>query len=154
MNHCPIYAAVGGHAYGWVVPGPIGAALNPGLIGVEEAGHLPNASTFCGKCESVCPMKIPLPKIMHHWRTRQYERKLTPANQRWGLAFWAWFAKRPALYHFGARTAIGLLGRLGAKRGRFAKLPLAGGWTDFRDMPAPEGRTFRQAWAERDKRAA
>jgi L-lactate dehydrogenase complex protein LldF len=154
MNHCPIYAAVGGHAYGWVVPGPIGAALNPGLIGVEEAGHLPNASTFCGKCESVCPMKIPLPKIMHHWRTRQYERKLTPVNQRWGLAFWAWFAKRPALYHLGARTAMGVLGRLGAKRGRFARLPLAGGWTDFRDMPAPEGRTFRQAWAARDKRAA
>ena len=59
MNHCPIYAAVGGHAYGWVVPGPIGAALNPGLIGVEEAGHLPNASTFCGKMRERLPDEDP-----------------------------------------------------------------------------------------------
>src|ERR1700757_3284909 len=60
MNHCPVYSAVGGHAYGWVYPGPMGAVLTPGLIGVEEAGHLPNASTFCGRCESVCPVRIPL----------------------------------------------------------------------------------------------
>ena len=54
MNHCPVYSAVGGHAYGWVYPGPMGAVLTPTLVGVEEAGHLPNASTFCGRCESVC----------------------------------------------------------------------------------------------------
>ena len=60
MNHCPVYHAVGGHAYGWVYPGPMGAVLTPSLIGVEKAGHLPNASTFCGRCESVCPMRIPL----------------------------------------------------------------------------------------------
>ena len=62
INHCPVYAAVGGHAYGWVYPGPMGAVLTPALVGVEEAGHLPNASTFCGRCESVCPVKIPLPE--------------------------------------------------------------------------------------------
>ena len=62
LNHCPVYAAVGGHAYGWVYPGPMGAVLTPALVGLHEAGHLPNASTFCGKCESVCPVKIPLPK--------------------------------------------------------------------------------------------
>ena len=62
MNHCPVYGAVGGHAYGWVYPGPMGSVLTPALIGVDQAGHLPNASTFCGKCESVCPVKIPLPK--------------------------------------------------------------------------------------------
>ncbi len=59
MNHCPVYHAVGGHAYGWVYPGPMGAVLTPSLIGVDKAGHLPNASTFCGRCESVCPMKHP-----------------------------------------------------------------------------------------------
>ena len=59
MNHCPVYNAVGGHAYGWVYPGPIGAVLTPALIGVKEGGNLPNASTFCGRCEAVCPMKIP-----------------------------------------------------------------------------------------------
>ncbi len=59
MNHCPVYGAVGGHAYGWVYPGPMGAVLTPSLIGIDQAGHLPNASTFCGKCESVCPVKHP-----------------------------------------------------------------------------------------------
>ena len=61
MNHCPVYHAVGGHAYGWVYPGPMGAVLTPTLIGVDKAGHLPNASTFCGRCESVCPVSIPCP---------------------------------------------------------------------------------------------
>ena len=60
MNHCPVYQAVGGHAYGWVYPGPMGAVLTPSLIGVEKGGQLPNASTFCGRCEAVCPMMIPL----------------------------------------------------------------------------------------------
>ncbi|MEE8271113.1 MAG: lactate utilization protein B [Alphaproteobacteria bacterium] len=149
MNHCPIYSAVGGHAYGWVIPGPIGAALNPGLIGVEEAGHLPNASTFCGKCESVCPMRIPLPKIMRHWREREHAAKLSPAPFRYGLGLWAWAAKRPAVYRLGARLTAALLGRLGRRAGRFRWLPLAGGWTDWRDLPAPEGATFQRLWSKR-----
>src|SRR3954453_9377728 len=78
MNHCPVYGVVGGHAYGWVYPGPMGAVLTPSLIGVDKSGHLPNASTFCGRFESVCPMRIPLPKMMRHWRERQFERHLTP----------------------------------------------------------------------------
>src|SRR5262244_1737694 len=68
MNHCPVYAAVGGHAYGWVYSGPMGAVLTPSLVGVAEAGQLPNASTFCGQCESVCPVKIPLPKMILFWQ--------------------------------------------------------------------------------------
>jgi L-lactate dehydrogenase complex protein LldF len=149
MNHCPVYAAVGGHAYGWVYPGPMGSVLTPALTGVEAAGHLPNASTFCGRCESVCPMRIPLPRMMRHWREKEYEAKLSPAAYRWGLGVWAWFARRPALYHAGTRIAATLLGRFGRSRGRFSSLPLAGGWTGGRDMPAPEGKTFQQLWAER-----
>ncbi|MGE0717052.1 MAG: LutB/LldF family L-lactate oxidation iron-sulfur protein [Alphaproteobacteria bacterium] len=152
LNHCPVYNSVGGHAYGWVYPGPMGSVLTPGLIGVEEAGHLPNASTFCGRCESVCPMKIPLPGMMRHWRERQVVRGLAPAAQRWGLGLWAWLAARPALYGLAARLGAGLLGRFGRRRGRFASLPLAGGWTGVRDMPAPEGRTFRDLWAEKQRR--
>ena len=91
MNHCPVYGAVGGHAYGWVYPGPMGSVLTPSLIGVDQAGHLPNASTFCGKCESVCPVKIPLPKLMRHWREREFERHLTPPVVRTNLALWALF---------------------------------------------------------------
>jgi L-lactate dehydrogenase complex protein LldF len=151
MNHCPVYATVGGHAYGWVYPGPMGAVLTPGLIGVDAAGHLPNASTFCGRCESVCPMKIPLPRMMRHWREREFEKKLSPATYRAGLAFWAYFAQRPALYRAATAIVTRVLGYVGRKRGRFRSLPLAAGWTQGRDMPAPEGRTFQSLWAERRK---
>ena len=149
MNHCPVYGAVGGHAYGWVYPGPMGAVLTPSLIGVDNAKHLPNASTFCGKCESVCPMRIPLPKMMRHYRARGYEKKLDPAAARWGLGFWAFFAKRPALYHRATRLAARLLGLIGRREGSFFNLPFAGGWTATREMPAPQGRTFQQMWASR-----
>jgi len=146
MNHCPVYHAVGGHAYGWVYPGPMGAVLTPSLIGVDKAGHLPNASTFCGRCESVCPVKIPLPKLMRHWREREFERHLSPAALRSGLKVWAFFAKRPALYKLAARLGMGALGLLGRRRGRFRWLPLAGSWTKYRDFPAPQGETFQARW--------
>ncbi len=148
MNHCPVYGAVGGHAYGWVYPGPMGAVLTPSLIGVEKAGHLPNASTFCGKCESVCPVRIPLPKLMRHWREREFERHLTPGAMRRGLAFWGFFARRPGLYRLATRVAAFGLGLLGRRKGRFGRLPLAGGWTEGRDMPAPEGETFFARYAK------
>jgi L-lactate dehydrogenase complex protein LldF len=154
MNHCPVYGAIGGHAYGWVYPGPMGSVLTPSLIGVDKAGHLPNATTFCGKCESVCPVKIPLPKMMRHWREREFERHLTPAVVRTNLRFWAWFAQRPELYRLATRAAMAALGLAGRRRGRFASLPLARGWTVGRDLPAPEGETFfaRYARAQRDRR--
>ncbi len=148
MNHCPVYGAVGGHAYGWVYPGPMGAVLTPSLIGIDQAGHLPNASTFCGKCESVCPVKIPLPSLMRHWREREFERHLTPAAVRSNLRLWAFVARRPALYRLATRAAAATLGWLGRKRGRFAWMPLAGGWTRGRDLPAPEGDTFFARYAK------
>ncbi|MDQ4135260.1 MAG: LutB/LldF family L-lactate oxidation iron-sulfur protein [Pseudomonadota bacterium] len=155
MNHCPVYQAVGGHAYGWVYPGPMGAVLTPSLIGVDKAGHLPNASTFCGKCESVCPVKIPLPKLMRHWREREFERHLTPATIRSSLKLWGFFAKRPALYRFATRAAMGALALAGRERGRFTWLPFTRGWTKNRDFPAPQGPTFQQRWAkERGRRRA
>ena len=146
MNHCPVYHAVGGHAYGWVYPGPMGAVLTPSLIGVAEGGQLPNASTFCGRCEQVCPMRIPLPKMMRHWREREFERHLSPGTVRSGLAFWAFFAKRPALYRFTTNLAMRALNLAGRARGRFSWLPLAGGWTRYRDMTAPQGPTFQSQW--------
>ncbi|WP_457091211.1 LutB/LldF family L-lactate oxidation iron-sulfur protein [Microvirga sp. P5_D2] len=151
MNHCPVYHAVGGHAYGWVYPGPMGAVLTPSLIGVDKAGHLPNASTFCGRCESVCPVRIPLPKLMRHWREREFERHLTPATVRSGLSLWGFFAKRPALYRFATRAAMATLGFAGHQRGRFAWLPLAKGWTKYRDFPAPQGETFQARWQRERK---
>lgn len=151
MNHCPVYQAVGGHAYGWVYPGPMGAVLTPSLIGVEEGGMLPHASTFCGRCESVCPMRIPLPKMMRHWREREFEKRLVPGSVRYGLGFWSFFVKRPGLYRFATRIAMKLLQLAGGKKRRFRKLPLASGWTDHRDFPAPEGKTFMAAWAAAER---
>jgi L-lactate dehydrogenase complex protein LldF len=153
MNHCPVYHAIGGHAYGWVYPGPMGAVLTPTLIGVDKAGHLPNASTFCGRCESVCPMRIPLPKMMRSWREREFERHLSPAPVRWGLGGWAFLATRPTLYRLATRAASAALRFAGRGKGRVARLPLAGGWTDHRDLPAPEGGTFMSEWNRR-RRAA
>ncbi|MET0314281.1 MAG: LutB/LldF family L-lactate oxidation iron-sulfur protein, partial [Hansschlegelia sp.] len=146
MNHCPVYHAVGGHAYGWVYPGPMGAVLSPSLIGVDKAGHLPNASTFCGRCESVCPVRIPLPKLMRHWREREFERHLQPAAIRSGMAVWAFFATRPALYRLATRIGMASLALLGRSRGSFGWLPLAGGWVKHRDFPTPQGDTFQARW--------
>jgi L-lactate dehydrogenase complex protein LldF len=149
LNHCPVYQAVGGHAYGWVYPGPIGAVVTPALIGIEKAHHLPNASTFCGRCEEVCPMRIPLPALMRHWREEEFERHLTPAAMRYGLKLWAFAAKRPKLYRFGARLAAHMLGTLSRGKGRLSSVPLAGGWTRHRDLPAPQGKSFQDLWQER-----
>jgi L-lactate dehydrogenase complex protein LldF len=149
MNHCPVYHAVGGHAYGWVYPGPMGAVLTPTLIGVDKGGHLPNASTFCGRCESVCPVRIPLPKLMRHWREREFERHLSPATVRAGLKLWAFFARRPALYRLSTGLAMKALNLIGRRKGRFKALPGAGGWTRHRDFPAPQGATFQAQWKKR-----
>jgi L-lactate dehydrogenase complex protein LldF len=151
MNHCPVYHAVGGHAYGWVYPGPMGAVLTPSLIGVDKAGHLPNASTFCGRCESVCPVRIPLPKLMRHWREREFERHLTPATIRSGLRIWGFFARRPTLYRLATRVGMGALALVGRTKGRFQWLPFAKGWTKNRDFPAPQGDTFQARWARERK---
>ena len=146
LNHCPVYQAIGGHAYGWVYPGPMGSVLTPSLIGVDKAGQLPNASTFCGRCEEVCPMKIPLPRMMRHWREREFERHLSPAAARWGLGFWTFLAARPRLYRLVARMGARALRYWAGSKGRAASLPLASGWTRHRDFPAPEGDTFMDLW--------
>ncbi|MEN8198380.1 MAG: 4Fe-4S dicluster domain-containing protein, partial [Pseudomonadota bacterium] len=148
LNHCPVYQAVGGHAYGWVYPGPMGSVLTPNLIGIDKAGHLPNASTFCGRCEAVCPMRIPLPKMMRHWRERQFEQGLVPKPARRGLALWAFAARRPMLYRLFARIASRVLRLMGGRKGRIRHLPFAAGWTNYRDFPAPQGKSFMQRWKE------
>ncbi len=149
MNHCPVYGQVGGQAYGSVYPGPMGAVLTPSLAGIEVAGHLPNASTFCGACEAVCPVRIPLPKLMRHWREREFEAGLAPSASRFGLALWGFAARRPWLYRLLSRAAATLLARLGGRRGYLARLPLGRGWTAWRDLPAPAGVTFQAAYRRR-----
>jgi len=149
LNHCPVYKHVGGHAYGWVYPGPIGAAIDPGYLGLASARHLPNATSLCGRCAAVCPVKIPLPQIFRHWRAEAFRRQLTPLPERSGVRLFAWVAARPRLYRMVTRLASWWLRVLARGRGRLARLPFAGGWTQSRDLPAPTGPTFFDQWKER-----
>jgi L-lactate dehydrogenase complex protein LldF len=151
MNHCPVYNAIGGHAYGSVYAGPIGAVLTPALLGIGESNDLPNASSFCGRCEEVCPVKIPLPGLMRRWREAAFSGGEMRPGARFLLGAWAYAAKRPRLYHMLARFAAAMLGAAGRSRGAFGWLPLGRGWTRTRDFPAPQGRTFQQLWAERQR---
>ncbi len=147
MNHCPVYQNVGGHAYGWVYPGPMGSVLTPTYVGIENAGDLPNAATFCGECQVVCPVKIPLPDLMRKWRERQFDQKLRPFSERFAISVWGFFVQRPSLYAFAARVGARFAAMLGGKEKLIHSLPGIDGWTDGRDMPAPEGKTFRELYA-------
>jgi L-lactate dehydrogenase complex protein LldF len=142
MNHCPVFNAVGGHPYGFVYPGPMGAILTPAMTSLEQAGDLPNACTLNGRCQEVCPVNIPLPDMMRKLREQQWRRKLTPSSVRHGLGFWAFAAKRPWLYRLGTRLSVAALRWMAGARGKITSLPLAGGWTRHRDMTAPQNGTF------------
>jgi L-lactate dehydrogenase complex protein LldF len=149
LNHCPVYGVIGGHAYGTLYPGPMGAVLTPALYGIDQTRDLPNASSFCGRCEEVCPMAIPLPALMRTWRERDFDRGNPPLQQRLVLKLWAFAASRPRLYHALAGTLVPLLAWLAGGNGRFRQLPLAGAWTGTRDLPAPEGETFHALYRQR-----
>jgi len=149
MNHCPVYSAVGGHAYGWVYPGPMGSVLTPLMSGLEKSTPLPNASTFCGRCAEVCPMSIPLPKLLRQLRNEAHEQRLESFSTRIGFALWAGFARRPTLYRAFTRWALRILRLFSADGQRIRDLPFAGGWTDSRDLPRPTGGTFMQQWVKR-----
>ncbi|EIM97752.1 iron-sulfur cluster binding protein [Paraburkholderia hospita] len=147
MNHCPVYQKVGGHTYGWVYPGPMGSVLTPSYVGIEKALDLPQAATLCGECNSVCPVGIPLSDLLRKLRERQVERHLRPWQERYGLAIWGYLAMHPTAYRLFTRVAVRILEKMGGNRKSIAKLPLGGGWTNTREMPAPVGRTFRELYA-------
>jgi len=149
MNHCPVYQSVGGHAYGWVYPGPMGSILTPTYVGLENALDLPQASTLCNQCGVVCPVKIPLPDLMRKLREQQFQRGLRPWQERYGLAAWSWAAQHPALYAMASRFAVKILHWMGGAEKRIRRLPFGGGWTAGRDLPAPQGETFRDWHAQR-----
>jgi len=150
MNHCPVYQTIGGHAYGWVYPGPMGSILTPSYVGIENALDLPNASTLCNQCGVVCPVKIPLPELQRKLREKQVERRLRPWTERLALRLWAYAAAQPEIYSLGARLAARMLRRMGGSEGLIHRLPPgASGWTKGRDMPAPEGKTFHELYRQR-----
>ncbi len=151
MNHCPVYFSLGGHAYGWVYPGPMGSVLTPLYTGIENALDLPHATTGCNQCGSVCPVRIPLPKLMHQLRTEQVERGLRPWSERLAFKAWAWVAGRPALYRWLTRRAARYLNWLADGDGRIRILGLAPGWTAGRDLPVSSGRTFHELYKARKR---
>jgi L-lactate dehydrogenase complex protein LldF len=148
LNACPVYRRVGGWSYGWVYPGPIGAALTPHLVGIDQAGELPFASSLCGACGEVCPVKIDLPHQLVHLRYRAVNEP-SPMNSRleritWRL--WAWAMGGPRRYGLAMRAV-----RWGVRLARF--LPWhpgkLGAWTRGRELPKVPGHTFRGWWRRR-----
>ncbi len=141
MNHCVVFNEIGGHAYGGVYPGPMGSVLTPVLDGLAKSHDLPNACTLNGRCQEVCPVDIPLPTLLRGWREKSWAEGLEPRTQRSFLGLWAFVANRPFLYRIGTSLAVRGI-RLFARGGWISKLPLASGWTRYRDFPKPAPRTF------------
>ena len=144
LNVCPVYERTGGHAYGSIYPGPIGAILTPQLVGIENAPTLPYASSLCGACYEVCPVKIDIPDILVHLRGRAVEAGAEPASER--------VAMRTLARTFASRRAYESAQRLG--RGALRLVPWARvgplrAWGRARDLPSRERRTFRGWWRAR-----
>ncbi|GIJ71865.1 LutB/LldF family L-lactate oxidation iron-sulfur protein [Virgisporangium ochraceum] len=145
LNVCPVYERTGGHAYGSVYPGPIGAVLSPQLTGVADNPTLPYASSLCGACFDACPVRIDIPNLLVHLRSRVVEEKKLPTAEAVAMAAAGWVMKSPGLFGAAGRAARG--GRLLGRRGRIRALPPPlSAWTASRDAPVPPKETFRQWW--------
>ena len=150
LNACPVYGKVGGHAYGWVYPGPIGAVVTPSLVGVPRAKDLPFASTLCGACRDVCPLKIDIPRMLLKLRSDAVEG---PADVRVprrveSLMMHAWrrMVASPRLFSLAGKAASAVQAPLSRKGAlRWLPLPLSG-WTRTRDFPRAAMRPFRARW--------
>jgi len=153
LNVCPVYERTGGHAYGSVYPGPIGAVLSPLLTGIEDNASLPYASSLCGACYEVCPVKIDIPSLLVHLRACHVEARQAarlPSAEAVSMAAAAWVMADPARY--AAAQRAGRAGRLLGRRGRIGWLPPPlSGWTAARDAPLPPAQTFRQWWRREHK---
>lgn len=163
LNACPVYQQVGGHAYGSVYPGPIGAVVTPQLIGISKSKQLPYASSLCGACREVCPVKIDIPELLLHLRAEITDgsaggAEANPQRKRKfseGLAFrlygYAW--SNQFSYGLGMKVArvmqklVVREGKIGKASGFMARLlPPLGAWTAWRDAPAVAPRSFREEW--------
>lgn len=176
LNACPVYQQIGGHAYGSVYPGPIGAVITPQLIGLKKASQLPYASSLCGACREVCPVKINIPELLLHLRAQVVEGEangqvVTETNvgrkfsESVAFRLYSYMWLRPKLYKFGIKAAR-LFERLILKDGKIGKMgriaarlaPPLGAWTAWRDAPAVAPKSFREQWrndlSKRDEHAS
>jgi len=139
LNSCPVYQQIGGHAYGAVYPGPIGSVITPQLIGIEKTAQLPYASSLCGACREVCPVKIDIPQLLLHLRSEIVSSRQLNGHgkERFAFKLWAAVMTRPWLYRLSA-----VAGRVFQ---RFFNLPVKA-WTNGRDLRPLERESFREQW--------
>jgi L-lactate dehydrogenase complex protein LldF len=144
LNVCPVYRHIGGHAYGSVYPGPVGSVVTPGLMGLDDWSELAHASSLCGACRDVCPVRIDLPHLLLKLREQAAQRELAPLWLRLAMPFFAAIATRPALYQrLGSIAAR--IARAACEDGWIRRLPGPfAAWTASRDFPAPAPRSFVQ----------
>lgn len=153
LNACPVYQNVGGHAYGWVYSGPIGAVITPLFKGVANAAPLPHASSLCGACQAACPVMINIPDMLLRLRADLVEAGEAPPALSAGIAAWARAMASPLLYELGGaaarlatRASVGANGQI-----QRIPIPLLGNWTANRDFPPFAAKSFRQLWRERQR---
>lgn len=160
LNACPVYQKIGGHAYGSVYQGPIGSIITPPLIGLSKSKDLPFASSLCGACREICPVKINIPHLLlnlrHDWAEGKTmdetgKRKRPSIIERAAIKAWAFTMRHTSLYNFAFRAAAKLQGPM-LKDGKLESLPFAfGGWTENRDFPPLAVKSFRSMWREIEK---
>jgi L-lactate dehydrogenase complex protein LldF len=158
LNHCPVYRKIGGHNYPWVYSGPIGAIITPQFHGVLKDPWLPYASSLCGACAEVCPVKIDIPRLLLDLRSDVVQARRNKGStrvERTAFGAFAWIASHPRVY-----ARLGALVALVTSRGEdvwFRRLPfflrfgVLQKWTSERDLPAPARQSFRQYWRKRTR---
>ena len=154
LNVCPVYRQIGGHAYGYTYPGPIGILLTAMMEGTPAVKDLAHASSLCGACADACPVRIDIPRMLIDLRREVGDRKIAPWTERVAFKLLSGLLRHPRLYRLAAGAGR-LLQRPFAGSGRVSRLPLfLGEWTRTRDLPAVASRTFQERWAsDKDLRA-
>src|SRR5229473_2795728 len=158
LNHCPVYRKIGGHSFPWVYSGPIGAIITPQFMGVSHEPGLPFASSLCGACAEVCPVKIDIPRILLDLRAEVKKAQAREGQgklERFAFRIWAWVMRHPRIYEMAGIAAAALAPE--SSNGYVRSVPAylnvgpIRGWLSQRDLPAPAPKSFRQMWRARAK---
>ena len=152
LNNCPIYQNVGGHAYGWVYSGPIGAVVTPMLVGLDRSKDLPFASTLCGRCKEVCPVNINIPHMLLKLRNKSNSTDDGDGNpasllEKTFFAIWFYVVKSKSLYRMAGRFGSVIQSILMAVK-LANNIPFLGRWTRQRDLPIIQRKSFRDLWKD------